>query len=148
MLIPTYDLFAIYCKDFARKGQMFQIAFESLTVRSASGNHIHIVLLPNNNLYFKKIKLYKHSLQSHYASWSWGFWSEVLKMEYFFRRNAFIWNTWEVRGTLNKPLLLFTMWKRILFAMSRYALNFPGASQLDELLLNCKLLFGSGILTL
>ena len=47
---------------------MFQIAFESLTVRSASGNHIHIVLLPNNNLYFKKIKLYKHSLQSHYAS--------------------------------------------------------------------------------
>lgn len=55
MLILTYDLFAIYCKDFARKGQMFQIAFESLTVRSASGNHIHIVLLPNNNLYFKKL---------------------------------------------------------------------------------------------
>lgn len=42
MLIPTYDLFAIYCKDFARKGQMFQIAFESLTVRSASGNHIQL----------------------------------------------------------------------------------------------------------
>ena len=32
--------------------------------------------------------------------------------------------------------------------MSWYALNFPVASQLDELLLNCELLFGSGILTL
>lgn len=146
MLIPTYDLFAIYCKDFARKGQMFQIAFESLTVRSASGNHIQLLCYCQIITFILK-KLNCISIL-YSPIWSWGFWSEVLKMEYFFRRNAFIWNTWEVRRTLNKPLLLFTMWKRILFAMSWYALNFPVASQLDELLLNCKLLFGSGILTL